>query len=112
MESTKKKVFCDHCSTYLSKKTYKTHQRLYYDSTTETWIKKLCGTPDFDEWDDDDEFHPFEVSTEQHTVTPVDWADHGEVPPIVEFSGNIQDTMLDQPLEGIAMIVSYNYYYS
>ena len=31
---------CPHCSSYLSKKAYRAHRRLYYDPATDQWLKK------------------------------------------------------------------------
>ena len=33
-------VFCPHCGALVSRKTYRMHKRLYYDSDTEQWIKR------------------------------------------------------------------------
>ncbi len=35
-----KSFFCPHCGEYLTKKVYKTHQRIYYDGDTQQWVKK------------------------------------------------------------------------
>ena len=44
MLSTRKmhydRILCPHCSSELSKKTLMQHKRLYYDASTETWIKR------------------------------------------------------------------------
>jgi len=33
---------CPHCDCLLSKKTFEAHKRLYYDGSTDQWIKKCC----------------------------------------------------------------------
>ena len=38
---------CPHCSCYLSK-AYRAHRRLYYDSTTDQWLKKREVETDID----------------------------------------------------------------
>ncbi len=56
--------FCDHCNRYLCKKktTFKTHQRLYFNKESNSWLKHYPFHPDFkdsessEDYSDLDEF--------------------------------------------------------
>ena len=34
------RINCTHCGGFVSKKTFLAHKRIYYDSTTDQWLKK------------------------------------------------------------------------
>ena len=36
---------CPHCGVLLSTKTFQRHKWLYYDPSTDQWVKKACHTP-------------------------------------------------------------------
>ena len=44
------RAVCPHCSTYLGRKTFLSHKRLYYDCTTGQWLKRSKQVSDND-WD-------------------------------------------------------------
>ena len=95
--SLSKKVFCEHCSTYLCLKTFKAHQKLYYDDTTESWIKKLC-TEEIDEWDDeDDDFHLLDPTSEPCDDNVRGMVNEIQPPPIVDFS---EENIIQPQFEG------------
>lgn len=84
------KKFCEHCSSELALKTWKTHRKLYYDEDTETWIKKACIGDEFDVWDDDSSM--FDAST-------IELEPENEAPPQVDFNDDddiFYDALLEQ----------------
>ena len=105
--------FCPHCSQTLSTKTYKAHKRLYFDSNSNSWIKRrkadpedfavlLCFDSDTDLEDapsnsapsicPDEEYPPVVgfVSSEEELVDLRDSGKHHEIEAlIVTYSSNL-----------------------
>ena len=35
-----RRIYCTHCGVFMSRKTYLAHKRVYYDKSTDQWIKR------------------------------------------------------------------------
>ena len=102
--------FCPHCSQTLSTKTYKAHKRLYFDSNSNSWIKRRKADPEdfavrlcFDS-DTDSEDAP---SNSAPSICPDE-----ECPPVVGFVSSeeelvdLRDSGKHHEIE--ALIVTYS----
>lgn len=49
---SKKRVLCNHCQDYVSKRTYYDHKRLYFDTRSQKWSDKRVFNPLPDATDD------------------------------------------------------------
>ena len=103
--------FCPHCSQTLLTKTYKAHKRLYFDSGSNSWIKRrkadpedfavlLCFDSDTDSEDDPSNSAPWICPDE-------------ECPSIVRFESSEEEKLADLPNsdkhhEIEAIIVTYS----
>ena len=84
LSSCKRLMPCPHCDCLLSKKTFEAHKRLYYDGSTDQWIKKCC----LEASEDLDFEEPIDFHSSSDTKFPDIVAD---APPVVDF-GDVTDT--------------------
>ena len=103
-----RKVFCPHCQCYLAKKTFGTHKRLYYDNSSERWIKKrqlieascanedFCDLPQFDAMEErmpsDDDLPPMVTFDTPPILTLVPPDDSCSQLPNIDDSGISKDS--------------------
>ena len=98
---------CLHCDCELSKKTYETHKRLYYDNESDQWIKKRCLIPSD---------YKKALATTEVALEEFDPEDHSEEesigfdrPPLIELDDesdisleeNIEDLFTPQEIEEV-----------
>ena len=100
-------IFCSHCSSWLSRKSYVTHKRLYHNKETNQWIKKCRLTT---------EYHHRELAITEEAVEECDYGfstdqlqqdsvitssidnERDSPPPLVDFEeDNSMDLHVDEP---------------
>lgn len=97
MASGESICICPHCDCKLSRKTYNTHKRLYYNKESDQWIKKRCLIPN----EHRDTLVSTEVALEEFDLIGSSSGEestesHPDRPPLADFC----DKSFDIPLEG------------
>ena len=110
MDNAAMRVLCPHCGCLLSKKTFSTHKRLYYDESSGVWIEKRSTKRD-----DDDEslmdVSDFDLDiSDDEPVTPKGSFMPAGAPPLVDFDSDDDDEAVKGSCYSVININNYQHF--